>query len=96
MGVQQVNRMSAVSANENEPIEAKFCMAIIWVQNGANEFDKSNLIETVKNMPGVFGAKFTREKPAILMVDYCTKETKAINLVEGINSLGAYARIVGC
>jgi hypothetical protein len=71
-------------------------MAIIWVQNGSREFDETTLVEAVKKLSGVSDAKFTRDKPAILMIDYCTKEIRAINLVEAITSMGAYARIVGC
>jgi len=80
----------------NETLRAKSCMAIIWVQNGQRKFDKISLIEAVKKMTGVSDACFTREQPAILMVDYSTKETRAVELVAGINALGAHAKIVGC
>jgi hypothetical protein len=93
MGIQQISE--ARHSAQTEAINTRSCMAIIWVQN-AKAFDKNALIDSINAMPGVSGAKFTREKPAILMIDYCARETKAVRLVEGINNLGAYARIVGC
>ena len=47
-------------------------------------------------MTGVADASFTREKPAIVMVDYRKQETNATDVVRGISSLGIFARIVGC
>ena len=100
MGIQQASKTSEHHDVSNDSTDnasrAKSCMAIIWVQNGTAEFDKASLVTAVKQMSGVSDASFTREKPAILMVEYCTKETKAVELAEGINSLGAYAKIVGC
>lgn len=100
MGIQQAKQASehhdVSNSSTSKASKAKSCMAIIWVQNGASEFDKASLVAAVKQMNGVSDASFTREKPAILMVDYSTKETRAVELVEGINSLGAYAKIVGC
>jgi hypothetical protein len=94
MGIQQIRETS--HSAQTEAINTRSCMAIIWVQKGTREFDKNVLIDSVNAMPGVSSTKFTREKPAILMIDYCAQETKAVRLVEGINNLGAYARIVGC
>ena len=71
-------------------------MSIIWVKNAANELDKMRLIQSLKKMTGVADASFTREKPAIIMVDYSKKETSAADVVKGINGLGIFARIVGC
>jgi hypothetical protein len=71
-------------------------MAIIWLKNGSNELDKMRFIQSLKNMTGVFDARFTREKPAILMIEYCTKDTKALSLAEEINTMGVDAKIVGC
>jgi len=96
MGIQQTTRLDRLDANESDSNVAKSCMAIIWVKNGSNELDKMRLIQFLKKTTGVSDASFTREKPAILKVDYCTKEIKAANLVEKINSLGVFARIVGC
>ena len=100
MGIQRVSKTSeghdVAGEAAQDTIRAKSCMAIIWVQNGAEAFNKISLIESVKKMNGVYDANFTREKPAILMVDYCTKETRAVELVAGINRSGAYAKIVGC
>ncbi len=94
MGIQQLSETS--QSAQTEAVNAQTCMAIIWVQNGSRELDKDALIDSVEAMPGVSNAKFTREKPAILMIDYCRQETKAVRLVESISNLGAYARIVGC
>lgn len=58
--------------------------------------DKTMLIDAGKDMTGVLDARFTKEKFAVLMVDYCTKEIKAASLADGMKSLGIYARIVGC
>lgn len=100
MGIQQAKHISEHHDVSNDPASkvsrAKSCMAIIWVQNGTVELDKATLVAAVKQMTGVSGASFTREKPAILMIEYCTKDTRAVELVAGINSLGAYAKIVGC
>ena len=100
MGIQQAKQISEHHDVSNDPANeasrAKSCMAIIWVQNGTVALDKATLVAAVKQMSGVSDASFTREKPAILMVDYCTTETRAVELVAGINGLGAYAKIVGC
>ena len=94
MGIQQISESN--HSARTEAVNARSCMAIIWVQKGSRELDRDALIDSVKAMSGVSDAKFTRVKPAILMVDYCSQETKAVRLVESISNLGAYARIVGC
>ena len=94
MGIQQISETN--HSVQTKVVRARSCMAIIWVQNGSQKFDKDALVDSVKAMPGVSDATFTREKPAILMVDYRSQETKAVRLVEAISNLGMYARIVGC
>jgi regulator of extracellular matrix RemA (YlzA/DUF370 family) len=93
MGIQQ-----AIQTNDHniESETAKTCMSIIWVKNGANKLDKMRLIQSLKKMTGVADASFTRETPAIVMVDYRTDQISAAQLVEGISGLGVFARRVGC
>jgi hypothetical protein len=95
MGIQQATESDSYNAKQGDWDKAKFCMAIIWVKSGENELDKVRLIQSMKNTAGVSDANFTTEKPAVLLVDYCTKEVKAARLVEKINSMGIFARIVG-
>lgn len=94
MGIQQIGEINYSA--QTKAVNARSCMAIIWVQHGSRKLDRNAFIDSVKAMPGVLHAKFTREKPAILMIDYCGQETKAVRLVDSINNLGTYARIVGC
>jgi hypothetical protein len=54
------------------------------------------LIQSLKKMTGVCDASFTREKPAILMINYWTNQTSAAELVKDISDLGIFARRVGC
>ncbi len=96
MGIQQTTKSESYNANDSGANRAKSCMAIIWLKEGSNELDKMRFIQSVKKMTGVFDASFTREKPAILMIEYCTKETKAVSLAGEINGMGIDARIVGC
>ena len=96
MGIQQTKHIQGNDANQSNVERAKSCMAIIWVKDGSNELDKMRLLQTVKKMEGVFDASFTRETPAIMMIDYCTKEVKAGDLAKNINDLGIIAKIVGC
>jgi len=93
MGIQQ-----AIKTNDHNvaPDTSKTCMSIIWVKNAANELDKKRLIQSLKKMTGVSDASFTREKPAIVMVNYQTNQTSAADLVEGISGLGIFAQRVGC
>ena len=72
MGIQKISGTN--HSVQTKSVRARSCMAIIWVQNGRRKFDK----DSVKAMPGVSDATFTREKPAILMVDYRSQETKAV------------------
>ena len=96
MGIQQTTKSDRYDANDGGENRAKSCMAIIWLKNGSNELDKMRFIHSLKNMTGVFDARFTREKPSILMIEYCTKETKALSLAKAINGMGVDAKIVGC
>jgi hypothetical protein len=75
MGIQQLSEPS--HSPQTEAINAQTCMAIIWVQNSSRELDKDALIDSVEAMSGVSDAKFTRETPAIMMINYCSRETKA-------------------
>jgi hypothetical protein len=96
MGIQQTTKSDRHDTDDIGANRAKSCMAIIWVRDGSDELDKMRLIRSLKKMTGVFDARFTREKPAILMIEYCTKETRAVNLAEKINAMGVVAKIVGC
>jgi len=93
MGIQQ-----AIKTNDHNigSDVSKTCMSIIWVKNASNELDKMRLIQSLKKMAGVCDASFTRESPAILMVDYWANQTGAAELVESISALGIFARRVGC
>jgi hypothetical protein len=93
MGIQQTIK---TTDHNIQPEPSKTCMSIIWVKNASNELDKMRLIQSLKKMTGVFDASFTREKPAIVMIDYWADQTSAAELVEGISDLGIFARRVGC
>jgi len=96
MGIQQTTKPDSYNTIDSGASKAKSCMAIIWVKDGSNDLDIMRFIQSVKKMTGVSDARFTREKPAILMIEYCTKETRAVYLAEEINAMGIVAKIVGC
>jgi len=96
MGIQQMNSVRNRDETSDEVERARSCMAIVWVHNGENQFDRTQLLETIKGMSGVSDANFGRDKPAILMIDYCVKEVSAVNLIQSIRELGLHAKIVGC
>jgi len=96
MGVQQMNSASDRYEDTNQPEKARSCMAIVWVHNDKNQFDRTQLLEAIKGVRGVSDANFGRDKPAILMIDYCVKELSAVNLIQHIRDMGLHAKIVGC
>lgn len=96
MGIHKMNSVSDRYEASNETERARSCMAIVWVHNGKNQFDRTQLLDTIKAISGVSDANFGRDKPAILMIDYCVKELSAVNLIQRIRDLGLHAKIVGC
>ncbi len=96
MGIQQEIKTYDHYADNIAPDISKTCISIIWVKSASNELDKMRLIQSLKKMTGVVDASFTRETPAIVMVNYCNKETSAVDVAKGISGLGIFARRVGC
>lgn len=89
-----VNVMAA--SNTNEAAKKRTCTAIIWLKNDSDERAKEAIATTLQSLSGVSEVHYVREKPCIMMVDYCRHQVKATNLIGAINIHGGCARIVGC
>lgn len=72
------------------------CTAIIWLKNNSDEIAKAAISNTLHTLQGVSEVHYVREKPCIMMVDYCQQQVKATTLISAINLHGGVARIVGC
>lgn len=90
----EVNVMPATSTNRSA--KNRTCTAIIWLKNDSDERAKEAIATTLQSLSGVSEVHYVREKPCIMMVDYCRHQVKATNLIGAINIHGGCARIVGC
>ena len=92
-----VNVSNAITAsNTDKSADKKRCTAIIWLKNHSNKTAKSAIAATLQAMDGVSEVTYVRDKPCIMMVDYCRHQIKAVKLIGAVNIHGGVARIVGC
>lgn len=90
----EVNVMAA--ASPDQAAKKSTCTAIIWLKNDSDARAKEAIATTLQSLSGVSEVHYVREKPCIMMVDYCRHQVKATNLIGAINIHGGCARIVGC
>ena len=94
---QQVALFGNISNTTTVKTETKHtCTAIIWLKNGSDTTAKRAIVSTLKMLKGVSDVHCVREKPCIMMVDYCREEVRATTVIGAINIHGGLARIVGC
>jgi len=85
-----------VGAHPYQPTPNTACLAIVWVDGLASEAEEEMLLDTLSGSIGVNQATFSLHKPDLLVVDYDRQQTKALDLLERINSHNIRAKIVGC
>ena len=72
------------------------CNATIWLKKGVNQTAEKAIAKSLYALEGVSRVNYIRQKPCIMMVEYCTKHLNSSTLISAVNMHGGVGRIIGC
>ena len=79
------------------PERSRFeCAAILWLKEQSPQTSANDIIQKLTDLTGVANVTIMRQRPLLLVVKYCSKQTRVAELVASLGKEGATIRQVGC